>query len=142
MSVRQSVQWGDIWNFEWHLCIRAWSLNHFIGEPDRGAPNFSQSQRGISITCPCCDWLKFSAPRSKSPLKWFKDPALVFALFCPSVCRSWFKRCKRYFITLRAIGQVTSGRQPTLWLYEHFLEVLTVHFNEFCLFGAKSLPPI
>ena len=27
---------------------RAGSLNHFSGEPGRGAPNFSQSQRGIS----------------------------------------------------------------------------------------------
>ena len=27
---------------------RAGSLNHFSGEPDRGEPNFSQSQRGIS----------------------------------------------------------------------------------------------
>ena len=28
--------------------IRAGSLNHFSSEPDRGKPNFSQSQRGIS----------------------------------------------------------------------------------------------
>ena len=33
------------------VCVsvcRAGSLNHFSGEPDRGASNFSQSQRGIS----------------------------------------------------------------------------------------------
>ena len=30
------------------LGTRAGSLNHFSGEPNRGAPNFSQSQRGIS----------------------------------------------------------------------------------------------
>ena len=38
---------------------RAGSLNHFSGEPDRGAPNFSQSQRGIF----------------KITIKMIKDPA-------------------------------------------------------------------
>ena len=47
---------------------RAGSLNHFNGDLDGGEPNFNQSQRGI-LKIPSCDWLKFRAPRSKSPLK-------------------------------------------------------------------------
>ena len=32
-------------------------------------------------------------------------------------------------------------RQPTLWLHDLCLEVLTVHGNELRLFGAKAFPP-
>ncbi len=32
-------------------------------------------------------------------------------------------------------------RQPTLWLHDIFLEVLTVHGTKFNLFGSKAFPP-
>ena len=42
--------------------------------------------------------------------------------------------------TLRVLSKVTLNRQPTIWLYDPYLEVLTLNVNDLDLFLGKEFP--